>query len=101
MIDSNKIYLFFISFQGYMVRREVYNRESRSVYFTMAFAGIAFMAAAVVGLAVFKRRSARSPHSQVFLFTSRLKNKKSYSLLRHKLFNRSRRKKNGTVSPEK
>jgi len=43
----------------------VYHRESRSVYFTLAFAGIALMAAAVVGVAVFKRRSARSPHSQV------------------------------------
>jgi len=53
--------------QGYSVRREVYHRESRSVYFTLAFAGIALMAAAVVGVAVFKRRSARSPHSQVYI----------------------------------
>lgn len=45
----------------------MYHRESRSVYFTLAFAGIALMAAAVVGVAVFKRRSARSPHSQVCL----------------------------------
>lgn len=45
----------------------MYHRESRSVYFTLAFAGIALMAAAVVGVAVFKRRSARSPHSQVYL----------------------------------
>ncbi|XP_043288441.1 amyloid-beta-like protein isoform X4 [Venturia canescens] len=52
---------------GYSVRREVYHRESRSVYFTLAFAGIALMAAAVVGVAVFKRRSARSPHSQGFI----------------------------------
>ncbi|XP_012239365.1 amyloid-beta-like protein isoform X1 [Bombus impatiens] len=52
---------------GYSVRREMYHRESRSVYFTLAFAGIALMAAAVVGVAVFKRRSARSPHSQGFI----------------------------------
>ncbi|XP_043591750.1 amyloid-beta-like protein isoform X6 [Bombus pyrosoma] len=52
---------------GYSVRREMYHRESRSVYFTLAFAGIALMAAAVVGIAVFKRRSARSPHSQGFI----------------------------------
>ncbi|XP_012135482.1 amyloid-beta-like protein isoform X3 [Megachile rotundata] len=52
---------------GYSVRREAYHRESRSVYFTLAFAGIALMAAAVVGVAVFKRRSARSPHSQGFI----------------------------------
>ncbi|OAD62326.1 Beta-amyloid-like protein [Eufriesea mexicana] len=52
---------------GYTVRREIYHRESRSVYFTLAFAGIALMAAAVVGVAVFKRRSARSPHSQGFI----------------------------------
>lgn len=44
----------------------MYHRESRSVYFTLAFAGIALMAAAVVGVAVFKRRSASSPHSQVY-----------------------------------
>lgn len=47
------------------MRREMYHRESRSVYFTLAFAGIALMAAAVVGVAIFKKRSARSPHSQV------------------------------------
>ncbi|KAJ8680442.1 hypothetical protein QAD02_016229 [Eretmocerus hayati] len=51
----------------YSVRREVYPRESRSIYFTVAFAGIAFMAATIVGVAVFKRRSARSPHSQGFI----------------------------------
>ncbi|XP_071857736.1 amyloid-beta-like protein isoform X4 [Bombus fervidus] len=52
---------------GYSVRREMYHRESRSVYFTLAFAGIALMAAAVVGIAIFKRRNARSPHSQGFI----------------------------------
>ncbi|OXU27409.1 hypothetical protein TSAR_004799 [Trichomalopsis sarcophagae] len=52
---------------SYSVRREVYHRESRSIYFTMAFAGIALMAATIVGVAVFKRRSARSPHSQGFI----------------------------------
>lgn len=52
---------------GYSMRREMYHRESRSVYFTLAFAGIALMAAAVVGVAIFKKRSARSPHSQGFI----------------------------------
>ncbi|XP_015184340.1 PREDICTED: beta-amyloid-like protein isoform X3 [Polistes dominula] len=52
---------------GYLVRREIYHKESRSVYFTLAFAGIALMAAAIVGVAVFKRRNARSPHSQGFI----------------------------------
>ncbi|XP_014234357.1 amyloid-beta-like protein [Trichogramma pretiosum] len=52
---------------SYSVRREVYHRESRSIYFTLAFAGIALMAATIVGVAVFKRRSARSPHSQGFI----------------------------------
>ncbi|XP_063977486.1 amyloid-beta-like protein isoform X2 [Diachasmimorpha longicaudata] len=52
---------------GYSVRREVYHRESRSVYFTVAFAGIALIAVGMVGVAVFKRRNARSPHSQGFI----------------------------------
>lgn len=52
---------------GYSVRRELYHKESRSVYFTLAFAGIALMAAAIVAVAVFKRRNARSPHSQGFI----------------------------------
>lgn len=52
----------------YSVRREVYGRKSgRSVYFTLAFAGMALMAALVVGVAVARRRSARSPHSQGFV----------------------------------
>lgn len=64
-LQSINLIINIILSQGYSVRREVYHRESRSVYFTLAFAGIALMAAAVVGVAVFKRRSARSPHSQV------------------------------------
>ncbi|XP_033209617.1 amyloid-beta-like protein [Belonocnema kinseyi] len=52
---------------SYSVMREIYNRESRSAYFTLAFAGIALMAATIVGVAVFKRRSARSPHNQGFI----------------------------------
>ncbi|XP_008543262.1 amyloid-beta-like protein isoform X2 [Microplitis demolitor] len=52
---------------GYSVRREIYHRESRSVYFTLAFVGIALVGAALVAVAVFKRRSARSPHSQGFI----------------------------------
>lgn len=52
----------------FSVRREVYGRkDGRSVYFTLAFAGMALMAAIVVGVAVAKRRSARSPQSQGFV----------------------------------
>ncbi|KAG8230391.1 hypothetical protein J437_LFUL009864 [Ladona fulva] len=51
----------------YSVRREVYHRENKSVYFTLAFAGIALMAAVVVGFAVLRRRNARSPHNQGFV----------------------------------
>jgi len=47
------------------VRREVYHRESKSIYFTLAFAGIALMAAVIIGIAVLKRRNARSPQNQV------------------------------------
>ncbi|XP_011502906.1 PREDICTED: beta-amyloid-like protein [Ceratosolen solmsi marchali] len=52
---------------SYSVRREVYHRESRSIYFILAFAAIAIMAATIVGFAVFKHRNSRSPHSQGFI----------------------------------
>ncbi|KAJ8933905.1 hypothetical protein NQ314_013705 [Rhamnusium bicolor] len=52
----------------YSVRREVYGRkDGKSVYFTLAFAGMALMAAIIVGVAVARRRSARSPQSQGFV----------------------------------
>ncbi|XP_068908131.1 amyloid-beta-like protein [Tenebrio molitor] len=52
----------------YSVRREVYGgKDGKSVYFTLAFAGMALMAAIVVGVAVARRRSARSPQSQGFV----------------------------------
>lgn len=35
------------------------------MYFTLAFAGIALMAAVVVGIALLRRRSARLPQNQV------------------------------------
>ncbi|XP_026482604.1 amyloid-beta-like protein [Ctenocephalides felis] len=41
--------------------------EGRSVYFTLAFAGVALAAAVVVGVAVAKRRAARSPGAQGFV----------------------------------
>ncbi|XP_019881094.1 amyloid-beta-like protein [Aethina tumida] len=53
---------------GYSVRREIYSRkDGKSVYFTLAFAGMALMAAIIVGVAVARRRSARSPQSQGFI----------------------------------
>ncbi|KAF7992272.1 hypothetical protein HCN44_001597 [Aphidius gifuensis] len=48
-------------------RRELYHKESRSVYVTLAFAGIALMATAMIGIAIFKKRNSRSPHSQGFI----------------------------------
>ncbi|EEB14210.1 conserved hypothetical protein [Pediculus humanus corporis] len=52
---------------SYSLRREIYHHESRSIYFTLAFAGIALMAAVIVGVAVFRRKSARHPHNQGFV----------------------------------
>ena len=52
------------------MRRDVYStagHEGRNVYFTLAFAGIALMAAVFVGVAVAKWRAARSPHAQGFV----------------------------------
>lgn len=51
----------------FSVRREVYHRENKSIYFTLAFAGITLMAAVIVGIAVLRRRSARSPQNQGFV----------------------------------
>lgn len=52
------------------MRREIYGpsgHEGRNVYFTLAFAGIALMAAVFVGVAVAKYRASRSPHAQGFV----------------------------------
>lgn len=57
-------------FQSFSVRREIYGpsgHEGRNVYFTLAFAGIALMAAVFVGVAVAKYRASRSPHAQGFV----------------------------------
>jgi hypothetical protein len=40
-------------------------KESNSVYMTMAFAGVALMAAMIVGVVVIRRRNGRHPHHQV------------------------------------
>ena len=53
------------------MRREVYHRESKSIYFTLAFAGIALMAAVIVGVAVLRRRNARSPQNQVSVYETK------------------------------
>lgn len=54
--------------QSYSVHREVYGRkDGKSVYFTLAFAGMALMAAVIVGIAVARRRNSRSPQSQGFV----------------------------------
>jgi len=50
----------------YSVRR-VEMGESRSVYVTLAFAGIALMVALLVGVVVLKRRAARFPSHQGFI----------------------------------
>ena len=54
----------FFVFQGYSVRR-VEMKESSSVYMTLAFAGVALMAAMIVGVVVIRRRNGRHPHHQV------------------------------------
>lgn len=41
--------------------------DGRNVYFTLAFAGIALMAAVFVGVAVTKWRTSRHPHAQGFV----------------------------------
>ncbi|XP_072385440.1 amyloid-beta-like protein [Diabrotica undecimpunctata] len=52
----------------YSVRREIFARkDGKSVYFTLAFAGMALMAALVVGVAVARRKTSRSPQSQGFV----------------------------------
>lgn len=52
------------------MRREIYGpsgHDGRNVYFTLAFAGIAFMASVIVGVVVNKWRSSRHPHAQGFV----------------------------------
>ncbi|KAB7507441.1 Beta-amyloid-like protein [Armadillidium nasatum] len=53
--------------QSYSVTREQTNPESRGVYFTLAFAGIALMGAMIVGIVVLRRRNNRHPHNQGFM----------------------------------
>lgn len=59
-----------ITFKVYSVRREFYGpagHDGRNVYFTLAFAGIALMAAVFVGVAITKYRASRHPHAQGFV----------------------------------
>jgi len=49
---------------GYSVRR-VEMGDNNSVYMTLAFAGVAMMAAMVVGIVVIRRRNGRHPHHQL------------------------------------
>ena len=55
----------YVLFQGFSVRQVELKRESSSVYVTLGFAGIALVAAMVVGVVVLKRRNGRHPHHQV------------------------------------
>ena len=50
--------------QTYSVRR-VEVGEKRSVYVTVAFAGVALMVAMLIGVVVIRRRSSRYPQHQV------------------------------------
>lgn len=52
---------------SYSVMRESSGSESRGVYFTLAFAGVALMMAMVVGIVVLRRRNSTNPHSQGFM----------------------------------
>lgn len=63
----NQITFILPYFQGFSVRRVEMNKESSSVYVTLGFAGIALVAAMVVGVVVLKRRNGRHPHHQVLL----------------------------------
>ena len=54
-----------ICLQGFSVRQVELKKESSSVYVTLGFAGIALVAAMVVGVVVLKRRNGRHPHHQV------------------------------------
>lgn len=52
------------------MRREFYGpvgHNGRNVYITLAFAGIALMAAVFVGVLVAKFRASRHPHAQGFV----------------------------------
>jgi amyloid beta A4 protein len=66
----------FTLLQSFSVRRQIYGssgREGRNVYFTLAFAGVALMAAVFVGVAVAKYRASRSPHAQGFVEVDQVK----------------------------
>lgn len=52
---------------SYSVTRESSGSESRGVYFTVAFAGVALMMAMVVGIVVLRRRNSTNPHNQGFM----------------------------------
>jgi amyloid beta A4 protein len=52
---------------GFSVRQVELKRESSSVYVTLGFAGIAMVAAMLVGVVVLKRRNGRHPHHQGFV----------------------------------
>ena len=51
-------------FQTYSVRRVEMN-ESKNMYVTVAFAGVALMVALLIGVVVIRRRNTRYPHHQV------------------------------------
>ena len=62
--------------------------DNNSIYMTLAFAGVAMMAAMVVGIVVIRRRNGRHPHHQVwfelqFLFPSLLPFVSSAQLNKH------------------
>lgn len=57
-------FIFFHAVQGFSIRR-VDMKEDNSVYMTLAFAGLALMAAMVAGMVVMKKRNAKHPHHQV------------------------------------
>ncbi|XP_075233982.1 amyloid-beta-like protein [Lycorma delicatula] len=51
----------------YSVRREVYHRETKSVYLTLVFAGVALIFVKLITIAVLRRRRARLPQNQGFV----------------------------------
>lgn len=68
------------------MRREMYGpsvHDGRNVYFTLAFAGIALMAAVFVGVAVTKWRTSRHPHAQGFVEVDQVRRKLYFFVYRN------------------
>ena len=57
-----------LSILQFVSRRLDVHKESSSIYVTLGFAGLALVAAMLVGVIVLKRRQGKHPHLQVRIF---------------------------------